>query len=60
MLKSYLGTRCPRCNSPSPERHPAVQHEGETQICVHEFHLQPTNLNRPEFIQAVRRARGEK
>jgi hypothetical protein len=30
--------RCPRCNSPSAELHPAVQHEGEVQICLHEWH----------------------
>jgi hypothetical protein len=30
--------RCPRCNSPSPELHPAVQHEGEVQMCQHEWH----------------------
>lgn len=30
--------KCPRCNSPSPERHPAVQHGGEVQVCSHHFH----------------------
>lgn len=34
--------RCPRCNSPSPERHPAVQHESEVQICPHPFHATET------------------
>ncbi len=29
--------RCPRCNSPSPERHPAVQFE-EVEICSEPFH----------------------
>ena len=37
--------RCPRCDSPSPELHPAMQHEGEVEGCTHEFHgdyRQPT------------------
>lgn len=31
--------RCPTCNSPSPELHPAVQWEGEVQICHDDWHL---------------------
>lgn len=30
--------RCPRCDSPSPERHPAMQHEGEVQPCPDPWH----------------------
>jgi hypothetical protein len=31
-------SHCPRCNSPDPKRHPAMQFEGEVQICEHEWH----------------------
>lgn len=44
---------CPTCTSPSPERHPAVQHGGEVELCVDDFHLRPTNQNPPEYIAAV-------
>jgi hypothetical protein len=37
--------RCPRCDSPAPHLHPAVQHEGEVQPCSDAFHLQPTPEN---------------
>jgi hypothetical protein len=30
--------RCPRCQSPAPNLHPAMQHEGEVQPCSHPFH----------------------
>jgi hypothetical protein len=33
--------RCPRCDSPAPWAHPAVQHEGEVQLCEHRWH-EPT------------------
>lgn len=45
--------KCPRCGSPSPERHPAVQCEGEVELCIDDFHLQPTNMNNPRYIEAV-------
>ena len=43
----------PTCKSNAPHMHPAMQHEGEVEICVDEFHLFPTNQNRPQFIDAV-------
>jgi hypothetical protein len=45
--------RCPTCNSPRPHLHPAVQYEGEVHICVDDFHLTPTNQNRPSVIAQV-------
>jgi hypothetical protein len=30
--------RCPTCDSPSPNLHPAVQYEGEVQMCADQWH----------------------
>jgi hypothetical protein len=30
--------RCPRCDSPDPRKHPAMQFEGEVQECTHPWH----------------------
>jgi hypothetical protein len=42
---------CPRCESPAPHLHPAVQHEGEVQPCSHPFHYQVTPENTPERMK---------
>jgi hypothetical protein len=47
-------SRCPRCDSPAPHLHPAVQHEGEVQPCPHAFHLTVTVQNTPERIEQTR------
>jgi len=43
--------RCPRCDSPAPHLHPATQHEGEVQVCSHQFHQRITPENKPEYRQ---------
>ena len=52
--------RCPTCDSPSPERHPAMAHEGEVELCADDYHLIPTSGNRPSYIAAVKAKRVEK
>ena len=36
---------CPKCDSPAPHLHPAIQFEGEVQPCNHAFHFQITPQN---------------
>jgi Zn finger protein HypA/HybF involved in hydrogenase expression len=43
--------RCPRCDSPDPQLHPAVQHGGEVQPCPHRFHMIVTAANTEERIE---------
>jgi hypothetical protein len=45
--------RCPACKSDQPHLHPAVQSEGEVELCTHDFHLTPTPQNRPQYIAEV-------
>ncbi|MBI3654143.1 MAG: hypothetical protein HY231_24185 [Acidobacteria bacterium] len=39
--------RCPKCDSPDPKRHPAMQFEGEVQICDHLWHTFDKPWNNP-------------
>lgn len=49
--------KCPRCNSAHPHLHPAVQFEGEVEVCTHDFHLTPTSQNTPQILAAVLKKR---
>lgn len=49
--------RCPTCNSPQPHLHPAVQVEGEVEVCAHSFHLTLTPQNTLKHIMEVERKR---
>ncbi len=44
---------CPTCRSTAPHEHPAIQAEGEVEVCPDAFHLMPTPQNKPEYIRAV-------
>ncbi len=38
LRRETLDLRCPACGSSSPHLHPALQHEGEVQLCEHPWH----------------------
>ncbi len=46
-------SRCPRCNSPKPHLHPAVQLEGEVQPCADDFHKRVTAENTQAKIASI-------
>ena len=50
---SEMKARCPKCDSPAPHLHPAVQFEGEVAICGDEFHKQITSENTEARIKAA-------
>lgn len=43
-------SKCPRCGSPQPHLHPAVQYGGEVQVCFHRYHLTLTAQNTADKI----------
>lgn len=46
---------CPRCDSPAPHLHPAVQCGGEVSPCAHSFHERLTPENTPGKIAETQR-----
>lgn len=45
--------KCPTCDSPAPHLHPAIQFEGEVQVCYDAYHRQPTPENTPQKIAST-------
>ena len=41
-----MPNKCPTCEAPAPHLHPAVQHEGEVQVCRDQWHQTLTPQNR--------------
>lgn len=53
----HPGHKCPTCDSPAPHLHPAVQCDGEVEICADTYHLTPTNQNLAVYIREVHEKR---
>lgn len=45
-----MNDTCPKCGSHNPKLHPAVQHEGEVQICSDSYHLADEAIGKTGFI----------
>lgn len=48
--------KCPRCESPSPSRHPAIAFEGEVEVCTHPYHAPGATADvREDALRKLRR-----
>ena len=43
-----MSKKCPRCESPSPSRHPCMGYEGEVETCTHPYHA----TDATEYVRA--------
>lgn len=58
ILRAFLASapqpsECPKCGSKQPHLHPAMQAEGEVELCVDDFHLIETPSNTEKYRQGV-------
>ena len=49
-----MSDKCPRCESPNPKWHPAVQYEGEVELCNHPWHQPTADEIRAKWQQSAR------
>lgn len=52
---THPGHKCPRCDSPAPHLHPAIQCGGEVQPCTDPYHSIRTPENAPYVDKAGER-----
>lgn len=48
-----MTNNCPRCDSPEPRLHPAVQEGGEVSICPDPYHTPPVVITTEDIIASL-------